>query len=88
MTQNAIGRLDKTQAIPFTGTPASSTAIGPQTFKIRLVATTACFFSIGAASAVYLPAAQSEYFICTPGQVVSVAQATAGGTLYLSEVSS
>jgi hypothetical protein len=86
-TQNAIGRLDKTQAIPFTATPASSAAISSQIYKLRLVSTTACFFTIGAATAVYLPANLPEYVICTPGQLITgIVQATAAGTLYISEI--
>ena len=87
-TQNAVGRLDAVQSIPFDATPATSNPIGAHTFKVRLVATTACFVSIGAAVNAYLPANLPEYFIVTPGSasVVTVTQATAAGTLNLVEV--
>jgi len=86
-TQNAIGRLDKTQSIAFTSSPVSSAAIGPQTYKIRLTATTACTFSIGAAVAVLLPALVSEYFVATPGQLITgITQVSAAGSLNIVEI--
>jgi hypothetical protein len=84
--QNSIGRLDKTQSIPFTSAPAASAPVGSQTTKVRLVATTACFISIGAAVSVSLPAGLPEYFTISPSQVVTVIQATAAGTLCLTEI--
>jgi hypothetical protein len=86
MMQNSIGRFDKVQSVPFTSTPATAAAVGPQTYRIRLTATTACFISIGAAVAAYLPANLPEYLVISPGQVVSVVQATASGVLNLVEV--
>jgi hypothetical protein len=87
-TQNAIGRLDAVQSIPFTTVAAQSNPVGNSTFKIRLVATAACNISIGAAVNAYLPANLPEYFFVTPGSasVVTVTQATAAGTLNLVEI--
>jgi pimeloyl-ACP methyl ester carboxylesterase len=86
-TQNAIGRLDKTQNVAYTATPATTAAVGSQTNKIRLQATTACAISIGAAVSVSLAANLPEYFIVSPGQVVSVVQISAAGSLCLTEIS-
>jgi hypothetical protein len=86
--QNAVGRLDAVQSIPFNATPATSNPVGHATYKIRLVATAACFISIGAAVNAYLPANLVEYFIVSPGtaSVVTVTQATVAGTLNLAEI--
>jgi len=84
--QNAVGRLDKTQNVSFTASPATSQPVGSQTFKVRLVATTACAISIGAAVGVYLPANFPESFVVSPGQTVSVVQIAAAGSLCISEI--
>jgi hypothetical protein len=87
-TQNAVGRLDAVQSIPFNATPATSAPMASDTFKIRLVATAACFISVGAAVNAYLPAGQVEYFIISPGtaSVVTVTQATVAGTLNIAGI--
>jgi hypothetical protein len=85
-TQNAIGRLDTTQNIPITTAPATSAPIGPQSYKIRLVATVACNVSIGNAVDALLPAMASEYFQCSPGQTVTATALTGTGNFCLSEV--
>jgi hypothetical protein len=84
--QNAIGRLDVTQNIPLTTAPATSAAIGPQSYKIRLVATVACNVSIGDAASVLLPAMASEYFQCSPGQTVTATAVTGTGSLCMTEI--
>jgi len=85
-TQNAIGRLDVTQNIALTTSPATSAAVGTQTYKIRLVATVAANISIGDAASVLLPAMESEYFVCSPGQKVTATAVSGTGSLCMSEV--
>lgn len=84
--QNAIGRLDTTQNLALTTAPATSAAIGPQSYKIRLVATVACNVSIGNAVNALLPAMASEYFQCTPGQSITAAAISGTGNLSISEI--
>jgi hypothetical protein len=84
--QNALGRLDTTQNIALTTTPATSAAIGKQSYKIRLASTVNCNISIGDAALVLLPALSSEYFQCTPGQIVTATALTGTGTLSMSEI--
>jgi hypothetical protein len=70
---------------------------GVQTHQIRLSSTTGCFFVISEAAAPvaatasngsYLaPNVAAEYLIVTPGQVLSAIQASASGTLSVTEMS-
>jgi hypothetical protein len=83
-----------TQAVAYTGTSATSAAFGNMTYQVRLSATTACCYKVveaagGAAtvSDVYLPTNWVEYITVTPGQKISAIQSTAGGTLYVTELS-
>ena len=87
MTIVSHGRPGKTQVIPYTGTPATSAAVGAHTNRVRLVATTAALVSIGDAANVYLPPNWPEVFLVTGGQSLTVAQVSAGGNLYLSQYS-
>jgi len=86
MTIVSHGRPGKTQVIPYTGTPATSAAIGPQTNRVRLVATTAALVSIGDATNLYLAANFPEVFLVSGGQALTVAQVSAAGNLYLTEL--
>lgn len=82
-----------TQALAFTGTAATSTALGAHTTVVRLHATSACFVKIRTTSTaattsdVPMPSGQVEYFSVAPGSFVSAIQSTASGTLYVTEVS-
>ena len=86
MTITSHGRPGKTQSIPYTATPATSAAIGAHTTRVRLVATTAALVTLGDAIGMYLPPNWPEVFIVTPGQSLTVAQASATGNLYLTEL--
>jgi len=86
MTIVSHGRPGKTQVIAYTGTPTTSAAVGPQTNRVRLVATTAALVSIGDATNLYLPANWPEVFLVSGGQSLTVAQVSAGGNLYLTEL--
>jgi hypothetical protein len=85
-TQNAVGRLDTTQNLAITTSPATSAPIAAQTYKIRLAATVACNVSIGNAASVLLPALASEYFQCTPGQTVTAVAISGTGNLCITGV--
>ena len=80
------GRPGKTQVIPYTGSPAASAAVGAQTNHVRLVATTAALVSIGDATNLYLAPNWPEVFMVSGGQSLTVAQVSAGGNLYLTEL--
>jgi hypothetical protein len=80
------GRPGKTQVIPYTGTPGTSAAVGAHTNQIRLVATTAALVALGNATNLYLPPNWPEVVLVSGGQSLTVAQVSAGGNLYLTEL--
>ena len=84
----AIGAASVTLAAPF----------GKETYQIRLAATSACYYLVTegtqgttvpatATNGAYLPPAWVEYVTVTPGQVLTVIQASAVGTLNVVELS-
>lgn len=70
-------RLGAAQNVPLTTTSAASTAFGPQTYRVLLVATAASNVRIGdgtptaVTTDTLLPANFPIPFICTPGQKVA-----------------
>jgi hypothetical protein len=80
------GRPGKTQTIAFNATPATSAAIGPQTYRVRLVATTAALVNLGDATNLYLAPNFPEVYVTTPGQTLTVVQSSAAGSLCLTEL--
>lgn len=97
MQQSA--RNVNTQAVAYTGTAAASTAFASQTRQIRIVANSACHYSVGGAPVAvvtdaFLPANWVEYITVNPGEKISAIQAaTAGlitataGSLWVTELS-
>jgi hypothetical protein len=85
-TIHTSGRPGTTQVIPYSATPATSAAIGSQTRAIRLVSTTAAFVAIGDTTNLYLAPNFPEVWLTTPGQALTVAQVSAAGNLYLTEI--
>lgn len=85
-------RLSTHQSVAYTGTAGTiSNAVGAQTRLVRVVVTSAAYIAVGAAptattSDVYIPADIPEYFIVGPGEKVSAVQASAGGTLHVTEL--
>lgn len=83
--------LGTSQALTFTGTSAQSAVVGATTRIVRLVATQACFVSIGASptavanTSIYLPANTVQYVSITGGHRVAAIQATTTGSLYITE---
>ncbi len=82
------GRAGKTQTIPFNATPAAATALGKQTYRVRLVATSGCLVTISNddAASFYIAPNFPEVFIVTPGQILNVVQQSAAGTLFITEL--
>lgn len=93
-------RNGTTQTIAYDGNVAITNAFGAQTYKIRLVANSACHYKIGdgaqtaATSDAFLPANWIETVTVTPGQRISAIKAatnglvtTTAGTLWVVELS-
>lgn len=93
MTQYfGTGRLSTVQKVAYTGTAGTiSNGVGTQTYKVRVVCTSAAYIAIGnsptaTTNDVYVPADTPEYFSITPGMKVSAIQVSAGGTLHVAEI--
>lgn len=86
------GRLGTHQSVAYTGTAGTiSNAVGAQTYKVRVVVTTAAYIKIdnsptATSSNTYMAADSPEYFTITPGQKVSAIQVSSGGTLHVTEI--
>lgn len=86
------GRLSTAQNVAYTGTAGTvANVFGAQTYKVRVVVTTDAFITTDgstatAATGAYLPALSAEYFTVSPGQKASAIQVSAGGTLYVTEI--
>jgi hypothetical protein len=93
-------RVGVTQTIAFDGNTAITNAFSSSTFKIRLVANSACHFKIGdgaqtaSTSDPFLPANWETSFTVTPGQRISAIKAATNGlvtatagTLWVTELS-
>lgn len=87
-----VGRLGTHQSVTYTGTAGTITnPISAGVHKVRVVATTACFFRIGSNPIAvvtddYLPADSTEYFTVSEGEKVSAIQLSAAGTLHVTEI--
>lgn len=86
-------RYNNTQVVAYTATPGTSSAVGSQTYAVKLVATTACHVKISAAGTAaaatdtYIAAnAPAEYVGVSPSDKVSVIQDASGGNLYVTEL--
>lgn len=86
------GRLSTHQSVSY-GTAAGTitNGVGAQTYKVRVVATTAAYVTIAKAptattSHVYIPAAAVEYFTITPGEKVSAIRVADDGVLHVTEI--
>jgi hypothetical protein len=82
------GRPGKTQAVPFTATSAAAAALGQQTFRVRLAATSGCLVTLANTdeAGMYIAPNFPEVFIVTPGQILNVMQQSAAGTLFITEL--
>lgn len=85
------GRIGTAQNVAYTGTAGTTSAIGSQSYRVRVLVTTDAFVTFdgstpSATSGAYCPALSPEYFTVTSGQVVKAVQVSAGGTLYIAEI--
>ncbi len=82
--------LNVNQAVAYTATAASSSAVGNQTYAVRVHASTACYVNWGgtasATAGCYIEANEPYTFTINPGEVVSAVSVASSGTLYLSEL--
>lgn len=84
-------RPSTVQTVSISGTSAAtSNAVGSETRVIRIIATTACHYIIGASptattSDTYLPANTFEYIKINPGEKIAFIQNAASGTAYVTE---
>lgn len=90
---NTPPRWGAAQSKAFSGVSASCTAVGLQTYAVRLIATAACHVHVaqpGVAATTsdsYIAGfAIPEVIAVSPGDVISVIQHTGIGTLYLTEL--
>ncbi len=85
-------RLGATQTVAIGGAHAESSAVGAQTRAVLISATSDCHIVIGAnpTATTSTTLIRSAYpplvFAATPGDKVSVIQDSAGGTLYVTEL--
>jgi hypothetical protein len=93
-------RVGATQTIAYDSNVAIANAFGPETFQLRLVASSVCCYRIGdgaqtaTTADTYLPANVIEYVIVSPGQRISAIKAATNGlvtatagTLWVTEMS-
>jgi len=85
------GRIGTAQNVAYTGTAGAVSAVGTETYKVRVVVTTDAFVTTdgstpSATSGAYVVALSPEYFTVTPGQVVKAVQVSSAGTLYVTEI--
>jgi hypothetical protein len=87
------GRLGATLATSFSTTLLATTAVGSQTRRVRVIATSACYVSFGTTTVssgdAYFPANVPEYITVTPGQKISAQSSVtaSSGYLFVTEVS-
>ena len=91
MPVDAMKPFKPANNVAYTATAGQSNAFHAQTTVVRVVATSACYIKFGSnptatTSDHYLPADWVEYFKVTGGDKVSAVQASAGGTLSVTEM--
>jgi len=90
--RDTIFRPGTHQKVAYTGTAGTITnAVDAQTRYARIVATSACHYSIGGSPTAttndpYLPADTIEIIQISPGEKVSFIQVSAGGTGHVTEL--
>lgn len=89
---NTFFRPGITQSVAYTGTAGTITnPVGAYTKQVRVMATSAAFIAIGGsptATTADMPLAANlpEVIAINPGEKVSAIQASAGGSLYVTEL--
>lgn len=85
-------RPGASQTIAYTATSGVvASAVGTQTYLVRIVTTSDAFVKIAAAPVaaaadVFMPANTPEYFVINPGEKVAAVQVSAGGNLHITEL--
>lgn len=78
------------QKVSYTGTAGTTTAVGSQTYKVRVTVSSDAWIRVGGTAVVntdtFMFSGSTEYFKCHPGQVVTAVQDSAGGNLTIVEV--
>lgn len=93
MQYYGTGRIGAAQNVAYTGTQgAVTTGVTTGISKVRVVVTTDAFVTTdgttpSSTSGAYVPALSPEYFTVTAGQKPAAVQVSAGGTLYVTEIS-
>ena len=101
LSQNVAIGVASVQSLAFSTGPVGSYAVGPvsgvpittpnNTLHVRLVATSDCYVAFGAnptavvGTSMLIPAMTPEYFWVLPGEKLAVLQASAAGTLNITE---
>ena len=80
-----------THKLAFTSSSAATSAVGAQTYYVRLITNVACWVTIGKSPTatntdIYLPAATIEIFKIKPGEKVAAIEDTGGGNLNVTEL--
>lgn len=79
------------QVLAIGSSSAASNAVGSNTTAVQLIATVACFISVGASptavanTSMYVPANIPIYIGVGPGQKIAAIQSTGAGSLYITE---
>lgn len=87
-------RWSTAQSISYTASSATATAVGTQTYAVRLIATTACHVHIAqpavaasaTADALMVAAGIPEFVCVAPGDIITVVQDSANGELSIVEL--
>jgi hypothetical protein len=81
------------QSVAYTASAGTSTAVGSQTYAVRVVSTSDAYIYMDAAGTAasssigwYLPSLKPEVFKVNPGWKISAVQVSAGGSLDIVEV--
>lgn len=91
-SEQTIWRNSTHQSVAYTGTAGTiSNAVGSNTYAVRIVATSACYYAIAksptaTSSDVYLPADTVETVRINPGEKVSFLQVASSGTGHVTEL--
>lgn len=93
MAYIGVARIGRQQSVAYTasvGTVVNGVTAGVT--KVRLLVTTDAFVTTdgsvpSSTNGAYLPAGSPEYFTVNPGEKPAAVQVSAGGTLYVTEMS-
>jgi hypothetical protein len=93
--KQVASRIGVTTSLGVSSTVASAAtaSFGPQTYQVRVSATTTTFIAIGdgtpavTTSSTIIPANTTDYFAVTPGQKLSALGQGAAGTVTITEMS-